>query len=392
MTQLEAGPSCTQVLAWFGADVVKIERPEGGEGARVFGPDRSGYSALFCAWNANKRSLAIDLSSERGRDLLLRLAASFDVFVENYSPGVVERLDIGYERLRRVNAGLVYVRIKGFGTSGPHAGFDAVDPTAQAAGGAFSVNGSPDGPPLMPGPTLGDSGSGLQAAMAVLAAWLEKQRTGEGQLVELSMQEAVTYYMRSCFFGRSARDGRPAPRGGNAFGVPPSGLYSCAPFGDNDYLCLQILNERHWVALCETMGRADLRTDPRFYAPRWRVQNAVALSEEICRWTGERTKYEAMETLASAGVPCSACLDASDLHSDRHLEERGFFHEMDLPIHGEVRMPGFAARSLASDAPLRRPPLLGEHTDEVLNEELGLSGTELQALHDAGVVRDAARQ
>lgn len=391
MTQLEAGPSCTQLLAWFGADVVKIERPDHGEGARIFGYDSSGYSPLFCAWNASKRSLAVDIGRARGRELLLRLAAAFDVFVENYGPGVVERFDIGYETLRRLNPGLIYVRIKGFGTSGPHAGFDAVDPTAQAAAGAFTVNGPASGPPTMPGPTLADSGAGLQAAMALLAAWAEKQRTGEGQLVEVSMQEAVTWYMRSRFFGRSMLRGRAAPRRGASRGLPPEGLYPCKPFGANDYVYLQALTEDHWRALCEALGRPDLRTDRRFYGPRWRLENAAALREEISSWTGERTKYEAMETLAGAGVPCSACLDSTDLLDDPHLEARGFIQELDLPVHGKVRMPGFGAGSPALSAPLRNPPLLGEHTDEVLEAELGLSAAEREALHEAGVIRDAAR-
>ena len=393
MTQYEAGPSCTQLLAWFGADVVKIESPERGDGARVFGRDgRSGYSAFFCAWNANKRSLAVDLGRRRGRELLLRLISAFDVFVENYGPGVIERFDIGYETLRAVNPGLVYASIKGFGASGPHAGYDGVDPTAQAAAGAFSVNGEATGPPLMPGPTMADSGSGLQAALAVLAAWTQKQRSGEGQFIELSMQEAVTYYLRSHFFGRSMRRGRAAPRTGNTLGLPPAGLYPCKPFGANDHVYLQPLTEGHWDVLCRAVDRPDLRTDPRFRSPRWRLQNAAALRGEIGAWIRERTKYEAMETIAGAGVPCSACLDTVDLHRDRHLAARGFIHELDLPVHGRVRMLGFAPGPSAACAAMKRSPRLGEHTGEVLDAELDLNDAEIEALHDAGVVRDAPRR
>ena len=391
MTQYEAGPACTQVLAWLGADVVKVEPPGRGDGARNFGGDANAYSAFFCAWNANKRSLAVDLGGARGRDLLLRLARRFDVFVENYSPGVIERFDIGYETLSAINPGLIYTRIKGFGLSGPHAGFRSVDPTAQAAAGAFSVNGEADGPPTMPGPTLADSGTGLQAAMAVLAAWTRKQRSGEGQLIELSMQEATTYYLRSHFFGRTMSRARPAGRSGNSLGLPPAGLYACKPFGRNDYIYLQPLTDGHWDALCEVMDRAGLRTDPRFYSTRWRLQNAAALREEIGAWVGKRTKHEAMEVIAGAGVPCSACLDTADLHRDPHLAARGFIHELELPVHGRVRMLGFAPESSALCAGIRRPPLLGEHSGEVLNAELGLDGAELQALRDAGVIRDAAR-
>ncbi len=392
MTQFEAGPSCTQVLASFGADVVKVEPPGRGDGARTFGRGGgSGYSAFFCAWNANKRSLAVDLRGSQGRELLLGLVSTFDVFVENYSPGVVERFDLGYDTLCAINSGLIYVRIKGFGTSGPYAGFHSVDPTAQAVAGAFSVNGEASGPPLMPGPTMADSGTGLQAAMAVLAAWVHRQRTGEGQLIELSMQEAATYYLRSHFFGRPGRGKLASPRTGNTHGLPPTGLYPCKPFGSNDYIYLQSLTEAHWAALCDVMDRADMRTDPRFLGPHLRLRNAAPLREAVAAWTGERTKCEAMETIAGVGVPCSACLDMVDLHRDRHLTARGFIHKLNLPVHGEVPMLGFAPGSSESCAPMKRPPRLGEHTDEVLNAELGLSDAELEALHDAGAIQDASR-
>ena len=387
MTQYEAGPSCTQVLAWFGADVVKVEPPERGDGARLFGAGgSSAYSAFFCAWNAGKRSLAIDLDSAQGRDLLRRLAPSFDVFVENYSPGATERFDIGYERLSALNPALIYASIKGYGASGPHAGFHSLDQTAQAAAGAFSVNGSTTGPPLMPGPTIGDSGSGLQAALAVLAAWIQRQRTGAGQFIELSMQEAMTYYLRSRFFPSRMGDARPAKRTGNALGLPPSGLYPCKPFGPNDYIYLQSLTERHWRDLCQAMDRADLRDDPRFLSVPWRMRNHRALIDEISAWTGARTKYQAMEAIAAAGVPCSACLDTIDLHQDRHLTARGFIQEWNLPVHGKVRMLSLAPGPSPLSASMMRPPRLGEHTDELLKGELDLSDAEISALRESGVI------
>ena len=393
MTQFEAGPSCSQVLAWFGADVVKVESTERGDGSRIFGRGGGkGYAAFFCTWNLNKRSFAADLGHPQGRELLLRLLPTFDVFVENYGPGVIERFDLGYETFKAINPGLIYVRIKGFGTSGPYAGFPSVDPTAQAVAGAFCVNGEASGPPLMPGPTMADSGTGLQAAMAVLAAWAQRQRTGEGQLIEISMQEAVTYYLRSHFFARSRMGKRAAPRTGNRHGLPPTGLYPCKPFGPNDYIYLQSLTEAHWGALCRAMGLANMQTDPRFRGPHWRLQYAKPLREAITSWTSKHTKYEAMETIAGAGIPCSACLDLVDLHRDPHLAERGFIHELDLPVHGKVRMLGFASGPPASRATMQRPPRLGEHTDEVLKAELELSDAELDALHDSGAIRDAARR
>ena len=174
MTQYEAGTSCTQALAWLGADVVKIEAPEYGDPGRGVGRTANkDYSAYFCAWNANKRSLALDLRTEKGRELFLRLVPRFDVYVENYGPGVTERLNIGFDVLAAANPGLIYARIKGFGASGPYAGFRSMDMIAQAAAGAFSITGEADGPPMMPGPTTGDSGTGVQAAMAILAAYAD---------------------------------------------------------------------------------------------------------------------------------------------------------------------------------------------------------------------------
>ena len=392
MTQYEAGTSCTQALAWLGADVVKIEAPEYGDPGRGVGRSANkDYSAYFCAWNANKRSLALDLRTERGHELFVRLVPKFDVFVENYGPGVTEKLDIGYETLRAANPGLIYTRIKGFGATGPYSGFRSMDMVAQAAAGAFSITGEADGPPMMPGPTTGDSGTGVQAAMAILAAYIQRQRTGEGQQIELSMQEAMAYYVRTRAFLGSGWGTRATPRSGNAGGLPPVNIYACKPFGPNDYIYLMPVNQGHWDALCAAMDRGDLLIDPRFETTRGRIENGAALYEEIGNWTGERTKYEAMETIAAAGVPCSACLDTAELHHDRHLTERGFVHELDLPVHGRVPMLGFAPRMSESPFEMTPPPRLGEHTDEVLAAELGLDEGELAALRNAGAIGDPAR-
>ena len=392
MTQYEAGTSCTQALAWLGADVVKVEAPQYGDPGRGVGrSENKDYSAYFCAWNANKRSLALDLRSSDGHGIFMRLVPKFDVFVENYGPGVVERLDIGYDRLAAANPRLVYARIKGFGTSGPYAGFRCMDMVAQAAAGAFSITGEADGPPMMPGPTTGDSGTGVQAAMAILAAYVQRLRTGEGQQIELSMQEAMAYYVRTRAYIGSAWGTKATPRTGNAGGLPPVNIYPCKPFGPNDYIYLMPVNQGHWDALCAAIDRGDLLIDERFATTRGRIDNGAALYEEIAAFTRARTKYEAMETIAAAGVPCSACLDTGELHHDRHLAARGFVQELDLPVHGKVPMLGFAPRLSASEVPMRRPPRLGEHTDEVLAAELGLQEAELAPLRTAGVIGNAAR-
>jgi formyl-CoA transferase len=385
MTQYEAGTSCTQALAWMGADVVKVESPTIGDPGRAIATGGN-YSPYFCNWNANKKSLALDLRKPEGHALLLRMLPKFDVFVQNYGPGVVERLDLGYERLAGVHPPLIYAQVKGFGSSGPYAKYKSYDMIAQAAAGAFSVTGFPDGPPLCPGPTTGDSGTGTQLGMAILAAYIQRMRTGEGQHIEISMQEAMTYHMRTRIsfggdWGRSA-----VPRMGNGLG-PPTNLYPCKPFGPNDWAYLICVTARHWDTLCITIDRADLITDPRFETDMARVENGDALYEAIAGWTREHTKREVMARLGEVGVPCSAVLDTVDLHDDPHLHARGFVHTIDHPEHGAVRLLGWAPRMSASAVPIERAPRLGEHTAEVLAAELGIDADEVRALREAGVVR-----
>ena len=387
MTQYEAGTSCTQALAWLGADVVKVEAPEHGDPGRAVGrSENMEYSAYFCNWNANKRSVAINLREPEGHALFMRLLPRFDVFVENYGPGVIERLGLNYERLRVAHPPLIHARLKGFGTSGPYSGFKSYDMIAQAAAGAFSVTGEADRPPVIPGPTTGDSGTGVQLAMAILAAYVQRLRTGTGQQIEISMQEAMTYFMRTRVSGSKWGE-RAAPRNGGSGGLPPVDLYPCKPFGPNDWVYLMPITAGHWDDLCVALGRPGLLVDDRFTDMQARIANGATLYEEVAKWTRERTKQEVMEALGAAGVPCSACLDTRELHTDPHLLARGFVHTVDHPMHGPVRLLGFAPRMSESDVPIAPAPLLGEHTAEVLGGELGLGTDDLDGLREAGVIR-----
>ncbi len=385
MTQYEAGTSCTQALAWLGADVVKIEAPEYGDPGRGVGRSANkDYSAYFCAWNANKRSLALDLRTEKGRDLLLRLVPRFDVFVENYGPGVTERLDIGYDALSAVHPGVIYARVKGFGASGPYAGFRSMDMVAQAAAGAFSITGEEDGPPLRPGPTTGDAGTGVQMALAIVAAHVQRLNTGKGQLIELSMQEAMTYYLRTAT--ASGRFGeRAVGRSGNG-ALPSMTLYPCKGDGPNDYVYIMAVTDRMWGTLCRLIGRQDLYDDPAYKDPRDRYRKRDVLKGEIAKWTSERDKYDAMRELAEGGVPASAVLDTSDLYRNPHLVERGFVHELEHPTVGPIKLLGWPARMSESQVPIKAAPLLGANSREVLAADLGLAGEEIDELVGAGVI------
>ena len=380
MTQYEAGTACTQCLAWLGADVVKVEAPGTGD------PGRSlmGLSGYFMVWNSNKRSIALDLRSPEGRDILLKMAPHYDVFVENYGPGVIENLDIGYDAMRAVKPDIIYARIKGFGLDGPWSDYKCYDMVAQAAAGAFSITGEPDGPPMRPGPTTGDAGTGVQMALAIAAAYAQKLKTGEGQLIELSMQEAMTYYLRTATSGTNFGEWAAERTGSGP--TPTMRLYPCQGGGPNDYVYLMAVTPRMWEALCAAIGRKDLLADPRFDDPRKRQKNREALEEAIAAWTAERSKYEAMQVLAEAGVPASAVLDTQDLYQNPHMVSRGFIHEVDHPEKGKVRLLGWPARMSASKVPIKTAPALGEHSAEVLAEDLALDEARIAQLMEAGVI------
>ncbi len=385
LSQYEAGPSCTQVLAWMGADVVKVESIKGGDPGRslAVGGD---YSPYFCNWNANKKSLSIDLLRHEGRDVFLRLLPKYDIVVENFGPGVMEKFELDYEALKSVHPTLIFVQIKGFGCSGPYADFKAYDMIAQASSGAMSTTGEMGGRPLLPGPTMGDSGTGMQVGMAILAAYIQRLRTGVGQRIEISMQEAMTYYMRTRIALLADWGEQAVPRIGNRMGALPTELYPCLGGGPNDYLYLITVTARHWDSLCLAIDRADLIADPRFDTGAHREANGDALFEEIAEWTRRQEKHEAMCLLGAAGVPCSAILDTHDLYRDPHLLERGFIEKVEHPDRGEVPLLGFPARMSESMVTFERAPYLGEHTDQILSDELGLDGEAIRKLREAQVL------
>lgn len=385
LSQYEAGPSCTQALAWMGADVVKVESIVGGDPGRslAVGGD---YSPYFCNWNANKRSLAIDLLRPEGRDLFLRLLPKYDIVVENFGPGVMEKFGLDYAVLESVHPGVIFVQIKGFGSSGPYADFKAYDMVAQASSGAMSATGEMGGRPILPGPTMGDSGTGMQAGMAILAAYIQRMRTGAGQRIELSMQEAMTYYMRTRIALLADWGNQAAPRLGNRMGALPTELYPCLGGGPNDYIYLITVTARHWDALCLAIDRVDLIADPRFSTGQAREENGEALFEEISNWSCQQEKHDAMRILGEAGVPCSAVLDTQDLYHDPHLKDRDFIESVEHRDLGEVPLLGFPSRMSESKVAFVRAPYLGEHTDQVLEQDLALEREEIQKLRDANIV------
>jgi formyl-CoA transferase len=307
----------------------------------------------------------------------------YDVFVENYGPGVIEKLDIDYDVMKKIHPGIIYARVKGFGSSGPYADYKCFDMVAQAAAGAFSITGEADGTPMRPGPTTGDAGTGVQLALAITAAYIQRMRTGEGQLIELSMQEAMTYYLRTSI-AASFGGQEVSPRSGTGMG-PIINLYPCSPGGSNDYVFIMAVTPRMWQALCTVMWRDDLLTDPRFVSAQLRMDNMKLLAVEIAAWTSRYDKHAAMKLLADGGVPASAVFDSVDLFKDRHLNERGFIHEVEHEAHGQIRLLGWPAQLSDSKVEISAASLLGKHTDEVIAADLDLSASEIADLRSQGL-------
>jgi formyl-CoA transferase len=390
LTQFEAGTSCTEMLAWLGADVIKVEEPKMGEQGRWLVTEQPGVdSHYFILLNANKRSVTLNLKSQRGKEMFIELIKKVDILSENYSLGTLEGLDLGYEKLRKINPALIYLTVKGFGTYGPYSKYKSFDMIAQAAGGAMSLTGfpgPPSSPPVLPGPTIGDTGTGIHAACGVLAAYIQRQRTGKGQKVEVAMQEAVFNFVRVPMMGTYLTK-EPSKRRGNRAGAGVVGdIFKCAPGGDNDYAYILCTTTEMWQALCNTIGRPDLADDPRFKERKERQNYMEELARIIEEWTGKHTKHEVMKILGGAGVPCGAVLDSVELLNDPHMRERGMVVTVDHPVRGKFTMPGCPVKLEDSPADVKSAPLLGQHNAEIYGEMLGLTPGDLEQLKQQGVV------
>jgi formyl-CoA transferase len=387
LTQFEAGTSCTEMLAWLGANVIKVEPPKMGEQGRWLLTEKPGVdSHYFMLLNANKRSVTLNLKSERGKEIFRELAKKVDILAENYSLGVLENLGLGYESLREINPRLIYLTIKGFGTHGPYSKYKSFDMIAQATGGAMSLTGFPGSPPLKPGPTIGDTGTGIHAACGVLAAYIQRERTGKGQKVEVAMQEAVFNFVRVPMMGTYITN-EPTPRAGNRLASGAIGdIYKCAPGGPNDYVYMLCTTPEMFEAMCRTIGRPEVFEDPRFRDRRERVKYIEELSRIIEDWTSRRPKREVMRLMGEAGVPCGAVLDSVELLNDPHMRERGMVVTVDHPARGEFTMPGCPVRLEDSPVEVKAAPLLGQHNNEVYGELLGYSAADLASLKEEGIL------
>jgi formyl-CoA transferase len=386
MTHNQAGPACAQILGFLGADVIKLEEPKGGDVARTNLRDKADSDSLFfLVLNANKRSLTLNLKTEEGKNLFRKVIAQSDVLLENFGPGALDRLGLGYEALATINPKLVYATIKGFGTYGPYSGFKSFEPIAQAMGGAMAVTGFPENPPTYVYPAIGDSGTGMHMAIGILAALQQRHTTGKGQHVEVSMQDAVVNLIRVSLRDHQ-RYGHPPPRAGNQLGrTVPGTTFPCAPGGPNDYVYI-FCQPQMWTSLINAMGQTALGDDPRFATPDARWQNRAALEAIVSHWTKQRTKHQVMQILGDAGVPSGACQDTGEVLADPHLRERAMIVDVDYPTRGTYQTVGCPIKLSDSPVDVTRPPLLGEHSGDVLAELCGVDAETLARLRGRGVI------
>ena len=386
LTQYEAGPSCTELLAWLGAEVIKIEPPTGEPARRGLSERPDMDSHFFVLLNANKKSVTLNLKHARGREMFTNLVRDADVVIENLGPGAMERLGFGYEALAAINPRIISASIKGFSAGGPYEDYKSFEWIAQAMGGVMSMTGAPDGPPTRTSAGLGDTGSGVHCAVGILAAIIQRQQTGRGQRIEVAQQDVVVNLHR-IHLREFYQTGQGGGRVGNRAKVTaPSNLYRCRPFGPNDYVYVHVANQDMWRTLTRVVGRPEAGDDPRYADQKSRVGHGDEVDALVEEWTQKHTKHEAMEALGAAGVPCGAVLDSAEVVKNPHLVERGMIVTIEHPHRGRMSIPGNPVRLSDSPTEVTRAPLLGEHNGAVYSALLGFDGAALDALKKDGVI------
>jgi formyl-CoA transferase len=401
MTHVQAGPVCTQLLAWMGADVIKIERPGGGDVTRSQLRDlRDVDSLYFTMLNGNKRSLTLNMKSDEGQEVFTKLLERSDVVVENFGPGVMDRLGYTWERIHEINPKIIYASLKGFGP-GALEKAKAYENIAQATGGAMSTTGFEDGPPVATGAQIGDSGNAVHLFGAICAALYQRTHTGRGQRVQISMRAGILNLCRVKIRDQQRLTHGPlaeypnkefgdfVPRSGNASGGgQPGWAVRCKPTtekGANAWLYV-VIQPQVWEPLTHKIGRPDLIENPDYATAEARLPHLQDIFDVIEEWTIQRTKWEAFEELNSINVPCGPVLSTKDLIEDEGLRSEGLIVDVDHPERGKYSTVGCPFTLSDSPVEVERSPLLGEHSAEILEELLDIQEGELERLNAAGAV------
>jgi formyl-CoA transferase len=397
MTHVQSGPSCTQILAWLGADVVKLEAPSGDITRRQLRDVPDADSLYFTMLNSNKKSITLNLKEERGKEIFTDLVKRSDVLVENFGPGTIERLGFTWEKLRALNSELIYASIKGFG-EGPYTHLKAYEVVAQAMGGSMSTTGFEDGPPTATGAQIGDSGTGIHTVAAILAALFQRVTTGRGQRVNVAMQHSVLNLCRVKLRDQQRLAAGPlseypnedfgdeVPRSGNASGGgQPGWALKCSPGGPNDYVYV-IVQPQGWEPIARLMGRPELAEDPEWSTPESRLGKLAKVFQLIEEWTSQHGKWEVLAKLNAHNVPCGPILSTRELVEDESLVTNEMIVTVDHPVRGPFKTVGCPLKLSDSPVEVERSPLLGEHNGEIYGEVLGLPAGELASLKANGVI------
>ena len=403
-THVQSGPTCTQLLAWLGADVIKVERPGVGDITRGQLVDVKGADSLyFTMLNHNKRSITIDSKHPTGKAILERLIKHCDVLVENFAPGALDRMGLTWEHIHKTNPRMIVASVKGFGP-GPYEDCKVYENVAQCAGGAASTTGFREGPPLVTGAQIGDSGTGLHLALGIVSALYQRDRTGRGQRVLCAMQDGVLNLARVKLrdqqrlahgplteysqYGEGVAFGNAVPRAGNdSGGGQPGWILKCKGWeNDPDAYIYFITQAPVWQAICDVIGEPTWKTDPDYATPRARLPKLKAIFARIERWTMTKTKFEVMEICNNVDIPVGPILSMKEIAEEPSLRKTGTVVEVDHPTRGKYLSVGNPIKMSDSISEVKRSPLLGEHTEEILTKVLGYSAKEVTEIKTSGAI------
>jgi formyl-CoA transferase len=408
-THVQSGPTCTQLLAWFGADVIKVERPGTGDITRGQLRDVPDADSLyFTMLNHNKRSIELDGKNPKGKQVLEALVKACDVLVENFAPGVLDRMGLSWERIQQINPRMIVASIKGFGP-GPYEDCKVYENVAQCTGGAASTTGFRDGPPVVTGAQIGDSGTGLHLALGIVCALYQRNASGRGQRVLAAMQDGVLNLCRVKLrdqqrlahgplteysqYSEGVAFGAAVPRAGNdSGGGQPGWILKCKGWETDPNAYIYFITQAPvWEKICDVIGEPGWKTDPEYATPKARLPKLKAIFARIEDWTTTKTKFEAMDILNTFDIPCGPILSMKELAEDPSLRKTGTIVEVDHPTRGKYLTVGNPIKLSDSPVDVKRSPLLGEHTEEILRQVLRFSDGEIDEIRASGAVGDMKR-